>query len=376
MAEVYRADHVGSLLRPPELLEARASHGAGRLGLEQLREIEDEAILQVLEMQREVGIEVFSDGEYRRSWFSGALAESVEGVIDDPEPGPVNPWHGTQGQLADATTADIGFATQAVAAKLRQIRRLMAHESGFLKAHAPGPYKITMPGVMTRALAWYKPGLTDRFYPTPSDLVQELVEMLQREVQALLDEGVTYIQLDSLRYVIELADVRRRQQLLQAGEDLDQALEDTIAVDNATLRNARRPGVTIAMHMCRGNNRSAWRSEGGYDVVAERAFTSLDVDRFLLEYDTERAGGFEPLRFMPPDKVVVLGLISSKNPQLESQDQLLRRIDEAARYVPVENLALSPQCGFASTAPGNMLTSEEQKRKLELVVDTASKVWG
>ena len=376
MAEVYRADHVGSLLRPPELLEARASHEAGRLSLEQLREIEDEAILQALEMQREVGIEVFSDGEYRRSWFSGALAESVEGVVDDPEPGPINPWQGTQGQLADATTADIGFATQVVAAKLRQIRRLTAHESGFLKAHAPGPYKITMPGVMTRALAWYKPGLTDRFYPTPSDLVQELVEMLQREVQALLDEGVTYIQLDSLRYVIELADVRRRQQLLQAGEDLDQALEDTIAVDNATLRNARRPGVTIAMHMCRGNNRSAWRSEGGYDVVAERAFTSLDVDRFLLEYDTERAGGFEPLRFMPPDKVVVLGLISSKNPQLESQDQLLRRIDEAARYVPVENLALSPQCGFASTAPGNMLTPEEQRRKLELVVDTASKVWG
>ena len=376
MAEVYRADHVGSLLRPPELLEARDSHGAGRLGLEQLREIEDRAILQALEMQREVGIEVFSDGEYRRSWFSGALAESVEGVIDDPEPCPINPWQGPLGQLADATTADIGFATQVVAAKLRQFRRLTAHESGFLKAHAPGPFKITMPGVMTRALAWYKPGLTDRFYPTPSDLVQELVEMLQREVQALLDEGVTYIQLDSLRYVIELADVHRRQQMLQAGEDLDQALEDTIAVDNATLRNARRPGVTIAMHMCRGNNRSAWRSEGGYDVVAERAFTSLDVDRFLLEYDTERAGGFEPLRFMPPNKVVVLGLISSKNPQLESQDQLLRRIDEAARYVPVENLALSPQCGFASTAPGNMLTAEEQKRKLELVVDTASKVWG
>ncbi|CAI8033312.1 Uncharacterized protein YxjG [Geodia barretti] len=200
--------------------------------------------------------------------------------------------------------------------------------------------------------------------------------MLQREVQALLDEGVTYIQLDSLRYVIELADVRRRQQMLQAGEDLDQALENTIAADNATLRNARRPSVTIAMHMCRGNNRSAWRSEGGYDVVAERAFASLDVDRFLLEYDTERAGGFEPLRFMPSDKVVVLGLISSKNPQLESQDQLLRRIDEAAKYVPIENLALSPQCGFASTAPGNMLSPEEQKRKLELVVDTARKVWG
>ena len=269
MPEVCRADHVGSLSLPPELLEARNSHEAGRLSLEQLREIEDRAILQALEMQREVGVEVFGDGEYRRSWFSGSLAESVEGVIDDPDPGLVNPWQGPQGQFADETTADIGFATQVVGAKLRQVRRLTGHESGFLKAHAPGPFKITMPGVMTLALAWYKPGLTDRFYPEPSDLVQDLVEMLQPEVQALLDEGVTYIQLDSLRYVIELAAVRRGQQMLQGGEDLDQALEDTIAADNATLRNARRPGVTIARHMCRGNNRSAWRSEGSYDVVAE-----------------------------------------------------------------------------------------------------------
>ncbi len=375
MVKVYRADHVGSLLRPAELLEARRSHDAGRLSLERLREIEDQAILQALEMQRQVGIEVFSDGEYRRSWFSGALAESVEGVIDDPEAGAVNPWYGPMGYLVDATTAGIGFTTQVAGVKLRQIRRLTAHESGFLKEYATRPYKITMPGVMTRALAWYKPSLTDSFYPTPSDLVHELVEMLQREEQALLDEGVPYIQLDSLRYVIELADVRRRQQMLQAGEDLDQALADTIAADNATLRNARGPGRTIAQHMCRGNNRSAWRSEGGYDEIAERAFASLDVDRFLLEYDTERAGGFEPLRFVPRDKTVVLGLISSKNPQLESQDQLFRRIDEAARYIPVENLALSPQCGFAATAPGNMLTPEEQKRKLELVVDTG-KVWG
>ena len=375
MAESYRADHVGSLLRPAELLEARASQEAGRLSLDQLRGIEDRAILQALEMQRQVGIDVFSDGEYRRSWFSGGLAESIEGVMHDPESGSVSPWQGPQGQLADATTADIGFGVQVVGAKLRQIRRLTAHESGFLKEHAPGPFKVTLPGVMTRALAWYKPGLTDRFYPAPAELVQELVGILHREVQALLDEGVTYIQLDSLRYVIELADTQRRRQMLQVGEDLDRALEDTIAADNATLKDARRPGVTIALHMCRGNNRSAWRSDGGYDVIAERAFGSLNVDRFLLEYDTERAGGFEPLRFMPRDKVVVLGLISSKNPQLESQDQLLRRIDEAAKYVSVENLALSPQCGFASTAPGNMLTPDEQKRKLELVVETARKVW-
>ena len=263
-------------------------------------------------MQRQVGMDGFSDGEYRRSWFSGGLAESVEGVMYDPESGSASPWQGPQGQLADATTADIGFGVQVVGAKLRQIRRLTAHESGFLKEHAPGPFKITLPGVMTRALAWYKPGLTDRFYPTPAELVQELVGILHREVQALLDEGVTYIQLDSLRYVIELADTQRRRQMLEVGEDLDRALEDTIAADNATLQDARRPGVTIALHMCRGNNRSAWRSDGGYDVIAERAFGSLNVGRFLLEYDTGRAGGFEPLRFMPRDEVVALGLISSK----------------------------------------------------------------
>jgi 5-methyltetrahydropteroyltriglutamate--homocysteine methyltransferase len=219
-------------------------------------------------------------------------------------------------------------------------------------------------------------GLTDTFYPTPEDWIQELVNILRREVQALIAEGVIYIQLDSLHYVIQLADTRTRKQLLHAGADLEQALDETIAADNATLRDVRRAGVPSGLHMCRGNNRSAWRSSGGYDVIAEKAFNLLEVDRFLLEYDTERAGGFEPLRFVPPDKTVVLGLISSKDPRLESQEQLLRRIDEAAHYVPLDNLALSPQCGFASTAPGNRLTWDEQRRKLELVVETAHKVWG
>jgi 5-methyltetrahydropteroyltriglutamate--homocysteine methyltransferase len=160
------------------------------------------------------------------------------------------------------------------------------------------------------------------------------------------------------------------------GADLHKDLDETIAADNASLQGARRPGVTVGLHMCRGNNRSAWISEGGYEAIAEQAFNSLQVDRFLLEYDTERAGGFEPLRFVPRGKTVVLGLISSKEPKLESQDLLRRRIDEAAQYVPIEYLALSPQCGFASTAPGNLLTGDEQRRKLELVVETARKVWG
>ncbi|MBM3226547.1 MAG: hypothetical protein FJZ47_22515, partial [Candidatus Tectomicrobia bacterium] len=179
-----------------------------------------------------------------------------------------------------------------------------------------------------------------------------------------------------LRYVLQLNDPHTQQQMRQAGQSVEQAIDETIAADNATLQGARRAGVTIGLHMCRGNNRSAWRTAGSYDAIADKAFNLLEVDRFLLEYDTDRAGGFEPLRFVPKNKMVVLGLISSKDPRLESPDQLRRRIDEAARYVPLEALALSPQCGFASTAPGNLLTWDEQRRKLELVVETARQVWG
>ena len=372
----YRAEHIGSLLRPPELLQAREAYAQDRMTAEQLRQTENEAIRQALDLQRQTGIDVYSDGEYRRSWFAGAWEDSIEGWADDPDAVVDIRWQGSHRERANATSADIGLGQRVVGAKLRQVRRLTAHESGFLKENAPGPFKITMPGVMTGAITRHKPGVTDRFYPTQADLVRELVRVIQAEVKALIDEGVPYIQLDSLRYVIQLADPRSRQRMVEAGDDPDRALDETIETDNACLQDAVGSGVTVGLHMCRGNNRSAWLSEGGYEAVAEKAFSSLRVDRFLLEYDTERAGGFEPLRFVPSGKSVVLGLISSKDPRLESQDQLRRRIDEAAKYVPMENLALSPQCGFASTAPGNMLTWDDQRRKLELVVETARRVWG
>ena len=376
MATPYRADHVGSLLRPADVLQAHAAHDQGSITLEQLRQVEDKAILQAVDLQRQVGIDVFTDGEYPRSWFAGAFADSVEGIGDDPDAVFAGRWQGPTGELANTTAAEIGFGEQMIAAKLRQVRRLTAHESGFLKQNAPGPFKITMPGVMTRADGWYKPGVTDMFYPTRADLIQDLLAMLQREVKALVDEGVAYIQLDSLRYVMQLTDPHGREQLIQSGVDPDQAPDETITADNASLQAAIGTGVTVGLHMCRCNNRSARSSQGSYEGVAEKAFNSLQVDRFLLEYDTERVGGFEPLRFVPRGKTVVLGLISSKVPTLEPEDLLRRRIDEAAKYVPLENLALSPQCGFASTAPGNMLTWDEQRRKLELVVETARKVWG
>jgi 5-methyltetrahydropteroyltriglutamate--homocysteine methyltransferase len=376
MTNVFRADQIGSFLRPANLLAARADHDAGRIDAAQLKAIEDQAILGVLEMQQQVGIDVYSDGEFRRSWFSSAFADSIEGIVTDPDATFTPAWQGEYGEQADAVAASIGFGEQIVASKLRQVRRFTAHESEFLQQHAPGPFKMTLPGVMTRAATWYRPGITDRFYPTRDDLVYEIAGMLRNEVRALIEEGVSYIQLDSLRYVIQLSDEPTRQRLIASGEDVEALLDETIAVDNFVLQEARGAGATIALHMCRGNNRSAWRSQGGYEAIAEKAFSQLHVDRFLLEYDTERAGGFEPLRFVPNDKMVVLGLISSKDPRLESQDVLRRRIDEAARYVPLENLALSPQCGFASTAPGNQLTHDEQRRKLELVVETARQVWG
>jgi 5-methyltetrahydropteroyltriglutamate--homocysteine methyltransferase len=378
MPAAYRADHVGSLLRPPELLQAREAFAAGALSADQLRDAEDAAILKALELQLQAGVHIFTDGEYRRGIWYGPLGDAIEGLVpDQAAPVPVGVgWQGRGSELAREAMAEVGSTGMVVGAKLRQRRRLTGHESAFLRENAPGPWKITMPGVAQRALAWYKPGVSDAFYPTRADLYADLTAMVQAEIRALIDEGVSYVQLDSLFYVITLTSPQRRQTLIDLGLDLDQLLEENIAVDNACLQVARDAGVTVGLHMCRGNNRSAWASEGSYEVCAEKAFAKLNVDRFLLEYDTERAGDFAPLRFVPKGKIVVLGLISSKEPQLESQDLLMRRIDAASKYVPIENLALSPQCGFASTMRGNLLTWDDQRRKLELIAETARRVWG
>jgi 5-methyltetrahydropteroyltriglutamate--homocysteine methyltransferase len=376
MASAYRADHVGSLLRPPELLRARKDFGEGRISGEQLRDVEDRAALQALDLQRQVGIGIYTEGEYRRSGWSNAVRESVDGLVPvegSPMAGFLGQWQGPHGELASSSMTMTGMVA---GTRLKQVRRLAGTEAGFLKEHAPGPWKITMPGAMSAAGQLFRAGITDAYYPTRWDLAHDIVGMLRNEIAALHDDGCAYIQLDSLHYVERVADKTIRAKMIADGEDPDRYLDNLIEVDNAALKDARRPGVTVGMHMCRGNNRSAWHAEGSYEPIAEKAFNQLNVDRFLLEYDTERAGGFEPLRFMPRDKMVVLGLISSKQPELESIDDLRRRIDEAARYVPIENLAVAPQCGFASTFLGNLLTWDEQRRKLELVVETARRVWG
>jgi 5-methyltetrahydropteroyltriglutamate--homocysteine methyltransferase len=337
-------------------------------------------VLKALDVQREAGVDVFTEGEYRRTAWSAGIRESVEGLVPDVVQPTVNllgAWQGPSAGLANAALASpAGAQPMVVGGKLRQVRRIAGDDAAFLSKHAPGPWKITMPGPISAAGQLYKPGISDAFYPTRADLVDELIGMQRKEIGALIGEGMAYLQLDSLHYVERVADTTIRARMIAEGEDPDAYLDNLIEVDNRVLAGVRRDGLTVGLHMCRGNNRSAWHAEGSYEPIAEKAFSQLNVDRFLLEFDTARAGGFEPLRFVPADKMVVLGIISSKLPELEPIDALRRRIDEAARYVPLERLAISPQCGFASTVLGNLLTWDEMRRKLELIAKTARAVWG
>lgn len=366
MASIYRADQIGSLLRPPELLEARAAYTDGRIDLEQRRFVEDQAILDTLKMQRAAGIDVFTDGEYRRRDFRTNFAEALEGFVEIANP---IDWNGPKpGSVAPTPGWYVG-------ATLKQRHRISGHESSFLNDNAGGPYKICIPSPGFMAGRSYQPGVTDAFYPTPVHLLHALADIVRGEIKALADEGVPYVQLDAPGYTVFM-DSRHRQRLQDSGLDIDQALDESIAADNACLEGADTDRMTIAMHLCRGNNQSHWHSEGGYEPIAERLFGTLQVGTFLLEYDTDRAGGFEPLRFVPRGKNVVLGLVTTKEGHLESPDELLRRIEEAAQYFPIENLAISPQCGFATVSQGNLISWDEQTRKLELVAETARKVWG
>jgi 5-methyltetrahydropteroyltriglutamate--homocysteine methyltransferase len=274
------------------------------------------------------------------------------------------------------TGAPPAGAGRVIGEKLRQKRRLTEHEVGFLKQHVAGPFKMTMPAATYVVTRGYKPGVTDKVYENRSAVLRDAADIINRELKALVAEAVPYVQLDNPHYPDYISD-DRRDQWRALGVDPDQALREDIDADNASLAGLDRSKVTVGMHLCRGNGPlGRWHTAGGYERIAEQVFGGIDVDRFLLEYDSERAGGFEPLRFMPRGKTVVLGLITTKSGELESADLLRKRIEEASKYVPLEDLALSPQCGFASTLIGNPLTWDEQRRKLELVVETARKVWG
>jgi len=363
MGGAYKADHIGSFLRPAELLQARKTASP-----EELRKLEDLHIQRVIAKQKELGFDAVTDGEFRRRNFMSDFTDAVTGF--DLADAMGRSWQADQ-----SAVPAVSSVTGIVTSNLRQVRPLTGHELPFLKANSPLPIKMTLPSATQFPAISFKRGVTDKVYRDHSALLWDIVEIMKSDLAKLSSEGVKYIQIDAPRYSYYMDPKWRAWIKNELQVEPDAALDEAVRADNACLRAARRDGVTLGMHLCRGNNRSHWYAEGGYDAIAEKLFGTLEVDRFLLEYDDERSGTFEPLRFIPKGKTVVLGLVSSKVPRMEDGAQLAKRIEEASRYVPLENLALSPQCGFASTAEGNLITEDRQWAKLKLVVDTARKVW-
>jgi len=363
----FRADHVGSLLRPPELLTARAEHAAGALSAEALRGVEDRAIREVVRLQEETGLQTVTDGEFRRASWHMDFIYRLRGISRSTETIKVH-FRNEQGEL------DFTSAALKVDGRIGLDEPIFGDDFAYLRSVATtATPKLTIP---SPSMVHYRGGraaIDPAVYPDENEFWADLSAAYARQVAGVASLGCTYLQLDdtSLAY---LNDPAQRAQVAAQGRDAEHLHERYIAQINAAL--AGRPaGLTVTTHMCRGNFRSSWAAEGGYDFVAEALFGRLDVDGFFLEYDDARSGGFAPLRFVPPGKFVVLGLVTTKRPQLESKDQLKRRIEEAAKYVPLEQLCLSPQCGFSSTVEGNQLSVEEEIAKLRLVVETAAEVW-
>ncbi|MEA2146728.1 MAG: 5-methyltetrahydropteroyltriglutamate--homocysteine methyltransferase [Solirubrobacteraceae bacterium] len=365
----FRADHVGSLLRPAGLLAVRDKHAAGELTLDQLRAAEDEAIRDVVQMQRDVGLQSATDGEFRRSSWHMDFIYQLGGI--EKAPGDIRvKFHNADG--------DIEFTPAAihVAAKVHLAEPIFAQDFGFLQstvAEGITP-KLTIP---SPSMVHYRGGaaaINPDVYADVDAFWTDLTGAYADQVRAVHELGCRYLQFDdtSLAY---LNDPRQRAEMADKGEDAEHLHETYIRHINEAL--ADKPAdLTVTTHMCRGNFRSSWVAEGGYDFVAEALFGELGVDGFFLEYDDARSGGFEPLRFVPKGKMVVLGLVTTKRGALEDKDQLKRRIEEAAQYVPIEQLCLSPQCGFSSTVEGNTVTYDEEVAKLSLIVETAAEVWG
>jgi 5-methyltetrahydropteroyltriglutamate--homocysteine methyltransferase len=368
MSSNYRADQVGSLLRPAELLEARRA----QLPVEQLQEIEDRHISRVLQRQKEIGLDVFTDGELRRRNFMSDFTDAVEGF--DFGDAVSRTWHDAQkgGSAAPVVSSVSGIVTT----PLKQRQPLTGRELPYLREHSPRPIKMTLPSATQFPAISFKYGITDRVYHDPYALLSAVADIMAADIRTLVTSGISYLQIDAPRYSYYLDPKWTEWMQKELGVDPGQMLTASLNADNSCFAAARQSGVTLAIHLCRGNNRSHWYAEGGYDAIAERLFDELAVDRFLLEYDDERSGTFEPLRLVPKGKSVVLGLISTKRLELERKDDVLRRIEQASKFLPLDQLAVSPQCGFASTMEGNLLTEDQQWAKLQLVVDVARGVWG
>ncbi|MBD2899576.1 5-methyltetrahydropteroyltriglutamate--homocysteine S-methyltransferase [Actinomadura nitritigenes] len=365
----FRADHVGSLLRPPDLLAARDDHARGRIDGRRLAEVEDAAIRDAVAMQRQAGLRTATDGEFRRTSWHMDFIYRLGGISPADEQIKVR-FRNESGDLEFSTAA------LRVHDRVRLEETIFADHFRFLRDAAGEGVtpKLTIP---SPNMVHYRGGpaaIDPEVYPDVEEFWSDLAAAYAEQVRRIAALGCRYLQLDdtSLAY---LNDPKQRAMIAERGDDPDHLHLRYIRQINAAL--AGRPAdLAVTTHMCRGNFRSSWTAEGGYDFVAEALFSELDVDGFFLEYDDQRSGGFEPLRFVPPGKTVVLGLVTTKRGELESKDELKRRIDEAARFVPLEQICLSPQCGFSSTVEGNVLTASEQFAKLRLIAETAEEVWG
>jgi 5-methyltetrahydropteroyltriglutamate--homocysteine methyltransferase len=367
-APPFRADHVGSLLRPPELLRAREDFARNRISADELHAIEDAAIRDAVRMQEEIGLQSATDGEFRRASWHMDFIYQLDGIDPADEQIKVE-FHNEQGDI-EFTTAALSVHDRVGLSKTIFGEAFEALKS-MTRTATP---KLTVP---SPSMVHYRGGraaIREDVYPDMEDFWRDLVVAYREEVRRLAELGCTYLQFDdtSLAY---LNDPKQREYVAEIGGDAEHQHEQYIRHINEAL--AERPeGMSVTTHMCRGNFRSSWVAEGGYDFVAEALFNELQVDGFFLEYDDARSGGFEPLRFVPKGKVVVLGLVTTKRGDLEAKDELKRRVEEASRFVPLDQLCLSPQCGFSSTVEGNLVTHDEQVAKLRRIVETAEEIWG
>ncbi len=364
MSPPFRADHVGSLLRPRKLKDAFRRHERGELDDEGLRAAQDDAIRGVVALQEGIGLHSITDGEFRRPWYYGHFVAAVEGLAVAP----------AKFEFKDATGDRISFTATENKGRVRRTRSISGEEIDFLRSVTHETPKITMPSPATMHFWNGRDSVDWSTYPTLDEYFADLVDVFRAEITDLAGRGATYIQMDDVAFPM-MCDPDVREVVTGWGEDTDRLMACYLEATNAALRG--RPGaVTAGFHACRGNYKGHWLATGGYEPIAETVFGGLEVDALFLEFDSDRAGGFEPLRFVPDDVAVVLGLVSSKSPQLEDEGELRRRIDEASAFVPLERLAISPQCGFASTAGGNPVTEDDERRKLALIVQVAEKVWG
>lgn len=366
----FKADTVGSLLRPQYLLDARAAREAGTLPADELRRLEDKAVQHAVDLYKEVGLQCCTDGDFRRRhWFMDFI-ERIDGIRFGA-PMPVR-FKSSDGSV------EFSPPQMELTSRLKRTQSLTGTDFALLKplAEKAGPMpKQTVPSPTLLHYRSTRSRKHNAFYPDVEELYEDIAQVYREEFAALYAAGCRYLQIDETNLPGHLSDPTLREQAKKEGEDPDALVARYAKLINDSIRDVPAD-MTVCMHMCRGNHAGGWFAEGGYDPVARTTFSEVEVDGFFLEYDTPRAGSFTPLQFVPKGKVAVLGLVTSKSPKLESKDELKRRIDEAAKFLPLDQLALSPQCGFASTIEGNPLTEDDEKRKLALIVDVAREVWG